>query len=95
MLLIVVSIYSYLIKYQAKQKHLLPFHDTNNEIKKFCLNNVLQKKWKVKKNYNILCKRLTVFKRLCIRFHKTDGFIRVYDGNGYLVLVLYYTYNTY
>ena len=27
-LLIAVSIYCYLIKYQAKQKHLLPFHDT-------------------------------------------------------------------
>ena len=26
--LIAVSIYSYLTKYQAKQKHLLPFHDT-------------------------------------------------------------------
>ena len=25
---IAVSIYCYLIKYQAKQKHLLPFHDT-------------------------------------------------------------------
>ena len=33
-LLIAVSIYYYLIKYQAKQKHLLPFHDTNNELKK-------------------------------------------------------------
>ena len=27
-LLIAVSIYCYLIKYQAKQKHLLPFHNT-------------------------------------------------------------------
>ena len=27
-LLIAVSIYCYLIKYRAKQKHLLPFHDT-------------------------------------------------------------------
>ena len=26
-LLIAVSIYCYLIKYPAKQKHLLPFHD--------------------------------------------------------------------
>ena len=26
-LLIAVSIYCYLIKYRAKQKHLLPFHD--------------------------------------------------------------------
>ena len=28
-LLIAVSIYCYLIKYRAKQQHLLPFHDTN------------------------------------------------------------------
>ena len=33
-LLIAVSIYCYLIKYQAKQKHLLLFHDTNNELKR-------------------------------------------------------------
>ena len=32
-LLIAVSIYCYLIKYQAKQKNLLPFHNTNNELK--------------------------------------------------------------
>ena len=31
-LLIAVSIYCYLIKYRAKQKHLLPFHNTNNEL---------------------------------------------------------------
>ena len=29
----VVSIYCYLIKYRAKQKHLLPFHITNKELK--------------------------------------------------------------
>ena len=28
-LLIAVSIYCYLIKYRAKQKHKLPFHETN------------------------------------------------------------------
>ena len=32
-LLIAVSIYCYLIKCQAKQKHLLPFHGKNNELK--------------------------------------------------------------
>ena len=32
-LLIAVSIYCYLIKYWAKQKHLLTFHDTNKELK--------------------------------------------------------------
>ena len=33
-LLIAVSIYCYLIKHRAKQKHLLPFHDANYELKK-------------------------------------------------------------
>ena len=32
-LLTAVSIYCYLIKYEAKQKHLLPFHSTNSELK--------------------------------------------------------------
>ena len=32
-LLIPVSIYCYLIKYKAKQKHLLPFYVTNNKLK--------------------------------------------------------------
>ena len=33
-LLIAVGIYCYLIKYWAKQKHLLPFYNINNEFKK-------------------------------------------------------------
>ena len=32
-LLIAVSIYCYLIKYKAKQKHLLPLYVTNNKLK--------------------------------------------------------------
>ena len=32
-LLTVVSIYCYLIKYQAKKKRLLPFHNKNNKLK--------------------------------------------------------------
>ena len=32
-LMIAVSIYCYLIKYRAKQKHLLAFRNTNNELK--------------------------------------------------------------
>ena len=32
-LLRAVSIYSYLIKYRRKQKHLLPFHFTNSKLK--------------------------------------------------------------
>ena len=33
LLLIVFNIYCYLVKYQAKQKHLLPYHVTNNTLK--------------------------------------------------------------
>ena len=35
---IAVSIYCYLIKYQAKK--LLPFHDTKNELNKFCIDSI-------------------------------------------------------
>ena len=34
-LLIAVSTYCYLTKHQAKQKHLLPYHFTNNKLNKF------------------------------------------------------------
>ena len=36
-LLIAVSIYSYLIRYQAKQKNILPFHDTKSKSKSILL----------------------------------------------------------
>ena len=42
-LLLTVSNDCYLIKYQAKQKHSLPFHDTNNELYKFYIDNTKQK----------------------------------------------------
>ena len=42
-LLISDSVYCYLIKYWAKEKHLLPFHDTNNKFKMFYVNNILKK----------------------------------------------------
>ena len=40
-LLIGVSIYCCFMKYQAKQKQLLPYHITNNKLKKFYISNVL------------------------------------------------------
>ena len=39
-LLIAVSIYYYLIKYQAKQKHLFPLHITNNKLKELYIDNI-------------------------------------------------------
>ena len=38
-LLITVSIYRYLIKYQANQKHLLPFQFTNSKLKEIIYQN--------------------------------------------------------
>ena len=32
-LLIACSIYCYLAKYRAKRKHVLPFYDTNNQLR--------------------------------------------------------------
>ena len=37
-LLIAVSIYNYLIKYQAKKKHLLPLHNT--KLKQVHIDNI-------------------------------------------------------
>ena len=42
-LFITVSIYCCLIKYQAKQKHLLPFHNTNNELREVYINKCIIK----------------------------------------------------
>ena len=39
--LIAVSIYCYLIKFWPKQKHLLPFYITNNELKEFSIKEFL------------------------------------------------------
>ena len=38
---IAISIYCYLINYRVKLKHLLPFYVANNELNKFCKNNIL------------------------------------------------------
>ena len=39
-LLVTVTIYYYLTKYQAKQKQILPFHVTNNKQKEFYVHNI-------------------------------------------------------
>ena len=42
-ILIAAPVYCQLIKYKTKQKHLIPFHVTNNELKKLYIINVNQK----------------------------------------------------
>ena len=42
-LLIAVSIYCYLMKHQAKQKHLSRFHYTNNETREVYINKYVIK----------------------------------------------------
>ena len=43
-LLIAVSIYYYLIKYRAKQKHLLPYHNNSNKLKEIDFNDKIYKR---------------------------------------------------
>ena len=40
-LLIAVSIYCYFIKYQVKQKNLLPYHETSIKLKEIGIRNIL------------------------------------------------------
>ena len=44
--------------------------------------------------YDISYKTLIDSKPLCIRFNKIDGFIRIYDGTGYLILLGSEKYDT-
>ena len=55
--------------------------------KDFGFNNFLldKKSYKNILIYDILCKTLIGTKPLRNRFNKVNGFIRVYDGNRYLV----------
>ena len=57
-----VSIYCYLIKRRSKQKHLLPFHDTNNELKQ-----VIYQKYKSKMSNKV--KDLDIKIRMCYLFN--------------------------
>ena len=41
--MIAVTIYCYLIKYRAKRKYLLSFHNTNDKLKKFYINKCIMK----------------------------------------------------
>ena len=58
------------------------------KIEDFDLDNILidEKSYENNLVYNISYKSLTDSKPLRIRFDKIDRFIRVYDGNRYLVL---------
>ena len=59
------------------------------KIDDFDLGNILmdEKSYKNILVYNIVYKSLVDFKPLRIRFDKIDGFIRIYDGTRYLVLI--------
>ena len=58
-----------------------------NKIEDFDIDNMLldQKSYENNLVYNIACKNLITAKHLSIRFDKVGRFIRVYDGNKYLV----------
>ena len=64
------------------------FHDII-KVEDFDLDNILtdEKSYENILVYNISYKILIAPKPLCIPFEKIDGFIRVYDGTRYLVLL--------
>ena len=62
-----------MIKYKAKQKHLLSYYATNNKPKRFCINNILQKV----ENKNEL-KEIDIKNCTCSYF---DDIMRVVDIN--------------
>ena len=64
------------------------YFDDIIKIEDFNLDTILtdEKSYKNILVHNISYKTLIDAKPLCIRFDKTDGFIRVYDGTIYLVL---------
>ena len=80
-LLIVVSIYCYLIKYKAKQKHLLSFYITNNELNKICIYNIIEMQSKDK------LKEIDGKNRLCYNF---DNIIRASDRDIDIDLLVFY-----
>ena len=59
----------------------------NNEIKKVCIKNRNEKSHENIFVYDISYKTLIGSKPFRIRFHKIDGFIRIYDGNRYVALI--------
>ena len=70
-----ISIYRYLIKYKAKRKRLLPFFVTDNELKKFCINDII--KMESKDEF----KKINIKNRTCYHF---DDIIEM------LIIVIFY-----
>ena len=78
-----------------KKSYILIFDDII-EIEDFDLDNILidEKSYENALVYSILWKILIDYKRLCIRFDRIDGFIRVYNGTRSLVLFGSEKYNS-
>ena len=61
--MIAVSTYCYLIKHRAKQKYLLPYHNTNNKLKKFYINKCI-----INMESNDKLKEINIKNRTCYYF---------------------------
>ena len=64
------------------------FFDNIINLEDFDIDNILidEKSHENTLIYNISYKTLIGLKPLCTRFHKTDGFSRIYDGTRFLTL---------
>ena len=71
------------------KNHTCYYFDDQIKSKDFDLDNILidEKSYKNILVYYISSKTWIVDKPLCIKFNKVDGYIRVYDGNRYLVFI--------
>ena len=71
------------------KNHTCYYFDDQIKFKDFDLDNILidEKSYKNILVYYISSKTWIVDKPLCIKFNKVDGYIRVYDGNRYLVFI--------
>ena len=79
---------NYELKEINVKNHTCYYFDDQIKFKDFDLDNILidEKSYKNILVYYISSKTWIVDKPLCIKFNKVDGYIRVYDGNRYLVL---------
>ena len=89
-LLIVLSIYCYLIKDWVKQKHLLPFHVTNYEFKEITYNKINQK-WNNKVKDKSIKNHTYYFFNYTINIPNFDpNNIKIHE-KSYKNILIYYT----
>ena len=87
--MIAVRINCYMIKYRAKQKHSLPFHFTNNELKEIIYRKHKSKMSNNIKDIDIKNRIYYFFNGIIIIKHFDPNNIKI-DGRSYKNILIYY-----